>query len=182
MATAEVEKKTFVFDLNFDTEAIKTEHDNNINSDSTEISFLTLTEQIFNEDKHHDRRIDLDINKIRENVLITLIPTLFFYKEKNIVIEIVDGSEEKTATITQQDIPDFLEKYSAHTLDKLKAGGASQIEIDKQTKEMANFAAMYKNPFFNAMMTYMEILPVGLIVTLISSLILKRKTAKNLSA
>jgi hypothetical protein len=76
-------------------------------------------------------------------------------------------------------IPDFLEKYSAQTLDKLKAGGASQIEIDKKTKEMANFAEMYKNPFFNAMMTYVEILPVGLIVTLISSLILKRKTTKN---
>ncbi len=64
-------------------------------------------------------------------------------------------------------------------LDKLKASGESQIEIDKQTKEMANFVRMFKNPFFNAMMTYIEILPVGLIVTLISSLILKRKTAKN---
>src|SRR5213075_2275880 len=29
-------------------------------------------------------------------------------------------------------IPDFMEKYSAHTLDQLKASGASQIEIDKQ--------------------------------------------------
>ena len=77
-------------------------------------------------------------------------------------------------------IPDFIEKYSAHMLDELKASGASQIEIDKQTKEMASFGRMYKNPFFNAMMTYMEILPVGLIVTFISSLILKRKTAKNL--
>ena len=76
-------------------------------------------------------------------------------------------------------IPDFSEKYSAHMIDELKASGASQIEIDKQTKEMANFAEMYKNPFFNAMMTYVEILPVGLIVTLISSLILKRKAAKN---
>jgi len=76
-------------------------------------------------------------------------------------------------------VPDFMEKFSAQELDKLKASGASQIEIDKQTKEMANFAKMYKNPFFNAMMTYVEILPVGLIVTLISSLILKRKTAKN---
>ena len=76
-------------------------------------------------------------------------------------------------------IPDFMEKYSAHTLDQLRASGASQVEIDKQTKEMADFATMYKNPFFNAMMTYVEILPVGLIVTLISSLILKRKTAKN---
>lgn len=75
--------------------------------------------------------------------------------------------------------PDYLEKYSAKALDKLKAGGASQTEIDKQTKELADFARMYKNPFFNAMMTYMEILPVGLIVTLISSLILKRKIVKN---
>lgn len=75
-------------------------------------------------------------------------------------------------------IPDFMEKYSAHMLDELKAGGASQAELDTQAKEMARFSSMYKNPFFNAMMTYVEILPVGLIVTIISSLILKRKTAK----
>ena len=75
-------------------------------------------------------------------------------------------------------IPDFMEKFSASELDKLKASGASQIEIDKETKEMANLTRMFKNPFFNAMMTYVEILPVGLIVTVISSLILKRKTIK----
>ncbi|HZV68604.1 MAG TPA: DUF4199 domain-containing protein [Saprospiraceae bacterium] len=79
-------------------------------------------------------------------------------------------------------IPDFMEKMSTHMLDELKSSGASQIEIDKQTQEMARFGMMYKNPFFNAMITYTEILPVGLIVTLISSLILKRKTAKIQSA
>jgi len=76
-------------------------------------------------------------------------------------------------------IPDFMDKYSAHELEKLKASGATPLEIEKETKEMADFARMYKNPFFNAMMTYVEILPVGLIVTLISSLILKRKVAKT---
>jgi Protein of unknown function (DUF4199) len=76
-------------------------------------------------------------------------------------------------------IPDFMEKYSAHELANLKATGASQVEIDKQTKETASMIKMLKNPFFNAMMTYVEILPVGLIVTLISSLILKRKVVKN---
>ena len=76
-------------------------------------------------------------------------------------------------------IPDFMEKFSAQELDKLKASGASQTEIDKQTKEMADFARMYKNPLFNAMMTYAEILPVGLIVALISSLNLKRKAARQ---
>src|SRR4030095_11610110 len=39
-------------------------------------------------------------------------------------------------------IPDFAEKYSAHMLDELKASGASQVEIDKQTKEMADMATM----------------------------------------
>lgn len=71
--------------------------------------------------------------------------------------------------------PDFMDKYSAAMLAKAKANGASQAEIAKQTAEMLQFKEMYKNPFFNALITYLEILPVGLIVTLISSFILKRK-------
>ena len=76
-------------------------------------------------------------------------------------------------------IPDFMEKFSAQELDELKASGASQIEIDKEKIKMANMVKMFKNPLFNAMMAYAEILPVGLVVTLISSLILKRKAVKN---
>jgi hypothetical protein len=34
---------------------------------------------------------------------------------------------------------------------------------------------MYKNPFFNAMMTYLEIIPVGLSVSLVCAFILKKK-------
>jgi len=75
-------------------------------------------------------------------------------------------------------MPDFAEKFSAQMLEEMKTNGASQIEIDKETKEMANFVRNYKNPLFVVMTTYAEILPVGLIVTLISSLILKRKTAR----
>jgi len=76
-------------------------------------------------------------------------------------------------------IPDFMEKFSAQKLDELKASGASQIEIDKEKIKMANMVKMFKNPLFNAMMAYAEILPVGLVVTFISSLILKRKAVKN---
>jgi hypothetical protein len=75
-------------------------------------------------------------------------------------------------------IPDFAEKFASQELADLKASGASQVKIDKETKEMADFVVMFKNPLFNAMMAYAEILPVGLIVTLISSLVLKRKEAK----
>jgi Protein of unknown function (DUF4199) len=72
-------------------------------------------------------------------------------------------------------IPDFAEKYAAIVLDKLKSGGASAAEIARQTKEMDSFKEMYKNPVMVILFTYIEILPVGLLLSLIASLILKRK-------
>ncbi|MFZ4754050.1 MAG: DUF4199 domain-containing protein [Chitinophagaceae bacterium] len=78
-------------------------------------------------------------------------------------------------------MPDFLEKYSAHMLEEMKAQGASAEKIQKESKEMASFAKMYQNPFFNALMTYLEILPMGLIVTLISAFILKRRVQESLN-
>ena len=64
-------------------------------------------------------------------------------------------------------MPDFAEKYGAITsLATLKAGGASAAEIEKADK-MAEFARMYKNPLFvMTLMTYLEILPVGIVVSL----------------
>lgn len=75
-------------------------------------------------------------------------------------------------------VPDFAEKYGANMINTLKSSGASQVEIDSKTKDMAEFAKMYKNPLFVILMTYIEILPVGLLVSLVCALILKRKTAK----
>jgi len=74
-------------------------------------------------------------------------------------------------------MPDFGEKFAARTLEELKASGASQAVIDKKTAEMASFTQMYRNPIINALITYSEILPMGLIVTFISSLIIKKKAA-----
>lgn len=78
-------------------------------------------------------------------------------------------------------MPDFAENYSAHMIEKAKASGASPAEIAKKTQEMADFVKMYSNPFFKIMMTYAEILPVGIVVTLISSFILKRNTPKQVA-
>lgn len=75
-------------------------------------------------------------------------------------------------------IPDFAERYSAHEIEQLKTKGASAAEIAEETKKMASFIQMYKNPLVVILMTYAEILPVGLVVTLISAFILKRKDTK----
>ncbi len=72
-------------------------------------------------------------------------------------------------------IPDYLEKYTAMEIEKMRLAHASQAAIDAEAAKMKSFGEMYKNPFFNAMMTYAEILPVGLLVSLICAFILKRK-------
>lgn len=74
-------------------------------------------------------------------------------------------------------MPDFIDKYSAMQVKQLEASGISGAELDEAIKSIERESYNYKhNPFFFAMYTYMEILPVGILITLISALILKRKT------
>lgn len=57
----------------------------------------------------------------------------------------------------------------------LKAKGASQAEIDAATVQVESFKKLYANPFANAAFTLVEPLPVGVLMTLISAAILRRK-------
>jgi len=75
-------------------------------------------------------------------------------------------------------MPDFMDKYVQHALEQAKASGFPQSDIDAQAKEMATYVEMYKNPVWVILLTYMEILPLGLVVVLIAALILKRKGKK----
>jgi len=72
-------------------------------------------------------------------------------------------------------VPDFMDKYTAHMIKVKQDSGASLQEIQKETSKLASMQEMYKNPLFVVLFTYFEILPIGLVVTLISALILKKK-------
>lgn len=72
-------------------------------------------------------------------------------------------------------IPDFFDKMTNSSVKQMHAKGVPQAEIDKHIAEIANYKEMYKNPLFNIAMTYTEILPVGVLVSLICAAILKRK-------
>jgi hypothetical protein len=74
-------------------------------------------------------------------------------------------------------MPGFAEKYSAHMVEHAKASGAGQQKIDEQVRQAKQFKQMYDNPVINAGLTFMEIFPVGLVVTLISAGILRKKEA-----
>lgn len=73
--------------------------------------------------------------------------------------------------------PDFAEKYAAETQREMQAQGASAAEIKSKMVEMVNYAKLYQNPLFNILMTYSEIFPVGLVISVIAALILKKKPA-----
>jgi hypothetical protein len=72
-------------------------------------------------------------------------------------------------------MPDFLDKYSAHLVEKARAAGATPEAIQKQVDEIQRFKQLYSNRFINAAFTFLEPFPVGLIITFISSLILRRR-------
>ena len=66
--------------------------------------------------------------------------------------------------------PNFAEHYTDMAIEK-----ASPEEVAKVTEEMNSFKEMYKNPIMVILFTYMEILPLGIVFSLVSALILKKK-------
>lgn len=66
--------------------------------------------------------------------------------------------------------PNFAEHYTDMAIAK-----ASPDEVAKVTEEMNSFKEMYKSPIMVILLTYMEILPLGIVFSLISALILKKK-------
>lgn len=75
-------------------------------------------------------------------------------------------------------IPDFMDKYSAVMIDKARHSGVTQVVLDKKIAEINSMKEMYKNPIFVALITYTEILPVGIVIALITALILRRNRLK----
>ena len=72
-------------------------------------------------------------------------------------------------------VPDFIDKYSEHVILVAEKHGATAAELAAKRQDNEQFAELYKNPIFVVLISYMEVLPIGLIVAFVSSLILKKK-------
>ena len=70
---------------------------------------------------------------------------------------------------------EFMEKYTTYHLDKMRKGGASEAEIEQARTEGQQFTEMYKNFFVRFAFSLMEIVPVGIVVTLVSAALLRRR-------
>src|SRR3569833_2345045 len=71
--------------------------------------------------------------------------------------------------------PDFYDKCEIRAVAKLKAAGAAPALIQAKAQYYESIKQMIRNPIAHAAMTYVEIQPVGLLVSLFAALILKRK-------
>ncbi|MFC5860668.1 DUF4199 domain-containing protein [Acidicapsa dinghuensis] len=76
-------------------------------------------------------------------------------------------------------MPHFMDSYWAAEVAKIKASGAGEEKIAKKLKAIDETKQMYDNPVYNAAMTFLEPLPVGLVMTLISAGVLRRKESNT---
>lgn len=69
----------------------------------------------------------------------------------------------------------YMAKYKAQMIKEAKERKTPDAVINKELIEMGEMQADYSKPVYFILYTYVEILPTGLLISLISALILKKK-------
>lgn len=70
-------------------------------------------------------------------------------------------------------VPDFAAHYAASTIASAKAEGLDAAALAKLTAQMEAFKVQYADPLFRLPMTFAEIFPVGVLVSLVSAALLR---------
>jgi len=78
--------------------------------------------------------------------------------------------------------PDYWTKYQAHAMAAARAGGADAATLARKQAELEDFGRMYQNPAFNAAITFLEPMPVALVIALVSAGVLTRRRGGRLAA
>jgi len=74
--------------------------------------------------------------------------------------------------------PDFMDKYSDHMMQEVRASGASCETVEAKVQEMNLLKVRYQNPLFNIGITLLEPLPIGIVATLLSAALLRKKRGR----
>ena len=70
----------------------------------------------------------------------------------------------------------FMETYYQHYLEQLRNSGQPAEEIEAQIRQMEEYKDLYRKPWVQVGVTFMEIFPVGLLIALLSAALLRRST------
>ena len=75
--------------------------------------------------------------------------------------------------------PDFVARYQAHAIEEARASGGSPQAVQQQVEQIQRMSEMLQNPAINAAVAFIEPLPVGLVMVLISAGILSRRRRRT---
>ena len=70
---------------------------------------------------------------------------------------------------------DYMDQESAAMIAKAQASGASAQALQAQMDQIQQMKVMYANPLYNSLLTFIEPFPVGLLITLVSAAVLRKK-------
>jgi hypothetical protein len=73
-------------------------------------------------------------------------------------------------------MPHFMDGYFAAEIHKVQTSGLDPTVVAAQVAAIQHSQQLYQNPLVNMAYTFIEPLPVGVIMTLVSAAILRRKT------
>jgi len=128
------------------------------------ISMLVALSMVFFAIRHYrDKKLNGSITfnqAFRVGILVTLIASFFYVISWMIFIKFVDTS--------------FMDKYHAYYVAEMQASGKSAAEIQKADEEFKKIMTEYRKPWVMALYTMVEIFPVGLVVTLICAVLMKK--------
>lgn len=98
-------------------------------------------------------------------ILITLVASTV-YVTSWMIYSTTGGAEE------------MMTAYMDQMIERMRADGATETDINAKITEMESFQEMYKNPIVKIGITFLEIFPVGLIISLIAAGLLRKKETK----
>jgi len=79
-------------------------------------------------------------------------------------------------------MPHFMDSYFAAQIHQVQSSGLDAGTIAKQVATIQQSQKLYQNPIYNAAMTFLEPLPVGLLIALISAVALRRRPVGQTAA
>lgn len=72
--------------------------------------------------------------------------------------------------------PDWMERYAEMCVQRARTGGMAEAELQQMIVQMDQMKEWYKNPIIRFGMTLMEILPVGIGISLLAAALLRKKS------
>ena len=124
---------------------------------------LSMVFVFFGIKKHRDENNGGAISfweALKVGVLIAAIPSLAFGLYNILYVEVLD--------------PEFMDKYYQYSIEKAKISmEAADFEIRKA--EMQSEKEMFQNPIIGAVVMFLTVFIIGFIVSLISSIVLKKE-------